>query len=86
MPATAVSGGHDRLVPEHHVRRVTRVLAVALAALALAFGIEGLFSLTPETWGVGLIGFGGILALISLLAQAAEHFARSSAEGTARRL
>jgi hypothetical protein len=85
MPATAVSAGHDRLVPQHHVRRATRVLAVTLAVLALGFGIDGLFWLTPETWGVGLIAFGGLLALISLLAQAAEHFARASAEGTERR-
>jgi hypothetical protein len=67
------------------VRRASRVIAITLAVLALGFGVVGLQSLSPETWGVGVIGFGCLLAILSLLAQSAEHFARASATHTEQR-
>lgn len=79
------SSGRNVLGAEHPVRGASRVIAVVLAALGLGCGIAGLLSLSPETWGVGLITFGCLLAISSLLAQAAEHFARASATHTERR-
>jgi hypothetical protein len=59
-------------------RRTTRFFAMVLAASSLGFGIAGLAELSPEQWGVGFLGFGVLLALLSMLAQNAEHFARST--------
>jgi hypothetical protein len=67
-------------VTPKHDRRTTRIVAVILAVLAFGFGVAGLMELSPEQLGVGLLGFGILLALLSLLAQSAEHFARSPTE------
>jgi hypothetical protein len=76
MPAAVRPREH--LAPERHARRtIERLMAMVLAVAALGFGIEGLFSLPPDMWGVGLIGFGCLLAILSVLAQSAEHFARA---------
>lgn len=85
MQTVTGSSGRTILGADYPVRRVSRIVAVVLAGLALGCGIAGLLSLSPETWGVGLITFGCLLAIISLLAQAAEHFARASAAHTERR-
>jgi hypothetical protein len=84
METYAGPSGRNPVPPEYPVRRLTRVIAIVLALLALGCGIVGLWSLTPETSGVGLIGFGCLLAIIGLLAQAAEHFARASAPRVSR--
>jgi hypothetical protein len=57
---------------------VSRLIAVALALAAFGCGIAGLVSLSAETWGVGLIVFGCLLAILAVLAQGSEHFARAS--------
>jgi hypothetical protein len=77
MQTTVGSGGRDQFVPEPRERRLSRLIAIALAVAALGFGVDGLVSLTSEMWGVGLIGFGCLLAVLSVLAQSAEHFARA---------
>jgi len=56
-----------------------RPIAIGLTLIALACGIWGLLSLSQETWGIGLIAFGCLLGIVGLLAQGAEHFARSAA-------
>lgn len=68
--------GHVGMNPEP--RPLSRPIAIGLTVLALASGIAGLFMLPPDGWGVGLILFGCLLALIGLLAQGAEHFVRMS--------
>jgi hypothetical protein len=80
MRTAAGSSGRDYLSPAHYAGWVSRRIALTLAVLALGSGVYGLISLSPEMWGVGLIGFGCLLAIISVLAQAAEHFARAAAE------
>ena len=80
MLTAAGFSGRDHLAPEYPVGRASRLIAVTLAVLALGFGVYGLMSLSQEMWAVGLIGFGCLLALLSVLAQAAEHFARAAAE------
>jgi hypothetical protein len=77
MQPTA-SSGREFVAPEYKTRQLTRFIAVILAATALGVGLAGLLSLSPEVWGIGLIAFGCLLGILSLLAQAAEHFARSS--------
>jgi hypothetical protein len=59
-------------------RPLSRAIAIALMLLALGCGIAGLSMLSPETWGIGLIGFGCLLAIFAVLAQGAEHFTRAS--------
>jgi predicted acyltransferase len=75
MQTTAGPGGRS---PDSSARPMSRLMAIALAVLALGCGIAGLFSLSTEMWGLGLIGFGCLLAILALLAQASEHFARAS--------
>lgn len=72
------SGGHEILTPESHARRGARLIAITLAILSLGCGVYGVLSLTPEMLGMGMIAFGCLLAIIALLAQAAEHFARAA--------
>jgi hypothetical protein len=75
MQAIKTPSGGPSLAAESR-RPVSRAIAIALTVLALACGIAGLQSLSPETWGIGLIAFGCLLAIIALLAQGAEHFTR----------
>jgi hypothetical protein len=79
MQTVTGSSARHGLESEVPARRASRAIAIVSAGMALGFGIAGLLSLSPETWGIGLIVFGCLLAIISLLAQAAEHFARASA-------
>lgn len=79
MPNASGPRTSDLRPVDHRVRPVSRAVAIALSVLALGFGVAGLWSLSPETSGVGLIGFGCLLAILGLLAQASEHFARASA-------
>jgi len=80
------AGTHEPPPAEVRTRTATRMFAVVLAVLSLAFGITGLLEISPEQWGVGMVGFGVLLALLSLLAQSAEHFARSAREHGERHL
>ena len=84
MQTSAGPSGRIPLTQPYESRRLTRAFAIVLAVLALACGIAGVWWLTPETWGVGLIAFGCLLAILGLLAQAAEHFARGSAARSGR--
>jgi hypothetical protein len=63
--------------PEQRVRPISRAIAIALALVGLGCGVAGLMFLSQDTWGVGLIEFGCLLAILSVAAQAAEHFARA---------
>ena len=78
MQTAAVPKGPQFPSPEYRARPVSRTIAVALAAMALAFGVAGLWFLSTNEFGLGLIGFGLLLAVLALLAQSAEHFARAS--------
>lgn len=69
------------LVKNSEPRPLSRPIAICLTVVALVCGITGLFMLPPDSWGIGLILFGSLLALIGLLAQGAEHFARMSIRG-----
>jgi hypothetical protein len=51
MQTTAGAGAR---YPESSAHPVSRLMAIALAVLALGCGIAGLFSLSTEMWGLGL--------------------------------
>lgn len=72
-------GPLERHAPETHRHPASRAIAMTLAGASLAVGVYGVASLPAESFNMGLLVFGCLLALLALLAQSAEHFARGAA-------